>query len=110
MQDPREQVLIVDDEPASREALCALLTTEGYTASLARDGAEALARLRESPIPLVICEFTTPRLGALDLLRALALRRLPTSLVVLTSRGTVDTAVAHRSAVCKLRRKCLPGV
>ena len=87
MQDPREQVLIVDDEPASREALCALLTTEGYTASLARDGAEALARLRESPIPLVICEFTTPRLGALDLLRALVGLALQVDVHELTSPG-----------------------
>src|SRR5215831_10353935 len=94
MRDPRTQVLIIDDEPASKDALCALLAGEGYVANSAKDGAEALNRLLESAVPLVICEAATPRLGAMDLLRALALRRLPTSVVVLTSRGSIDSAVA----------------
>jgi DNA-binding NtrC family response regulator len=93
MRDPHRHVLVVDDEAASREALCELLRSEGYTPSTARDGAEALNRLQSSPVPLLISELETPRLGVLDLLRAIELRRLPTAVVVLTGRGSVESAV-----------------
>jgi DNA-binding NtrC family response regulator len=93
MRDPRRHVLIVDDESASREALCELLRSEGYAPSTARDGAEALNKLQASPVPLLISELETPRLGVLDLLRAIELRRLPTAVVVLTARGSIESAV-----------------
>src|SRR5262245_63850733 len=93
MRDPRRHVLIVDDEAASREALCELLRSEGYTPATARDGAEALNRLQASPVPLLITELETPRLGVLDMLRAIELRRLPTSVIVLTGRGSIESAV-----------------
>jgi CheY-like chemotaxis protein len=41
-------VLIVDDDPSIREALCELMRTAGYAAWTASDGAEALATLRET--------------------------------------------------------------
>jgi DNA-binding NtrC family response regulator len=93
MRDLRRHVLIVDDEQPSREALCELLRTEGYAPSTAADGAAALERLQAAPVPLLISELTTPRLGALDLLRAIEQRRLPTALVVLTRHGSIESAV-----------------
>src|SRR5262249_3246150 len=79
----RRDVLIVDDEDASREALCELLRSEGYAPATARDGAAALDRLQSFPFPLLISELETQRLGALDLLHAIEHRHLPTALVVL---------------------------
>src|SRR5262245_35664829 len=93
MRDPRRHVLIVDDEDASREALCELLRSEGYAPCTAKDGAEALNRLQASPVPVLISELETPKLGVLDLLRAIELRRLPTAVVVLTARGSIESAV-----------------
>jgi DNA-binding NtrC family response regulator len=90
----RRHVLIVDDEDASREALCELLLSEGYAPSTARDGAEALERLQSSPVPLLISELETQRLGVLDLLHAIEHRRLPTALVVLTRHASIESAVA----------------
>jgi DNA-binding NtrC family response regulator len=93
MREPRRNVLIVDDEAASREALSELLKSEGYAPITAKDGAEALNRLQASPVPVLISELQTPRLGVLDLLRTIELRRLPTAVVVLTGRGSVESAV-----------------
>jgi DNA-binding NtrC family response regulator len=94
MRDSRRHVLIVDDEDASREALCELLRSEGYTPSTARDGAAALERLQAFPVPLLISELETPRLGVFDLLDAIEHRRLPTALVVLTRNASIESAVA----------------
>src|SRR4029450_6920890 len=63
-------------QPA-REALCELLRPGGDAPSTARDGAEALERLQSSPVPLLISELETPRLGVLDLLPAIQHPRLP---------------------------------
>jgi len=90
----RRDVLIVDDEDASREALSELLRSEGYAPSTARDGAAALDRLQSFPFPLLISELETPRLGALDLLHAIEQRHLPTALVVLTRHASIESAVS----------------
>jgi len=38
-------LLIVDDDPITRESYAALLRAEGYKVSLTNDGSEALSRL-----------------------------------------------------------------
>jgi two-component system phosphate regulon response regulator PhoB len=39
-------ILVVEDDPSSREALVTVLEGEGYDVAAAGDGEEALARLR----------------------------------------------------------------
>ncbi|MGH7264369.1 MAG: sigma-54-dependent transcriptional regulator, partial [Candidatus Rokuibacteriota bacterium] len=94
MRERRRKILIVDDEPTSRESLCELLKTEGYFPVAAEDGLEALNLLQASPIPLVISDLRMPRLGGLELVEAVEARRLATAVVLLTGHGTVETAVA----------------
>jgi DNA-binding NtrC family response regulator len=93
MSDARTPVLIVDDEPASRDALCELLRTEGYAPSTARDGLEALARLARESVALVIADLKMPRMDGLELLREIERRGLPSAVVLLTGRGSIETAV-----------------
>lgn len=53
-EDPR--ILVVEGDPAQRDALNALLQLEGYQTVTAQDGAEALVKLRNLPtdVPLII--------------------------------------------------------
>src|SRR5581483_1569797 len=90
---PRPQILVVDDEPASRDALCELLRTVGYAPLTAKDGVEALARLTRATVPLVIADLKMPRMDGLALLREIERRALPTAVIVLTGRGSIETAV-----------------
>ena len=69
-------VLIVEDDPETREMLAALLTTEGFYAVAAEDGLEALHLLRtvrhrapQAPC-LVLLDLTMPRLGGPEFRRA----------------------------------------
>jgi CheY-like chemotaxis protein len=48
----RLRILIVDDVPEIRESLAEILELEGFAATTARGGAEALAWLREFPGPV----------------------------------------------------------
>jgi CheY-like chemotaxis protein len=54
-------VLIVEDDPLIRETLDEILTEEGYRTVSARDGVEALARLRAAEPPnLIILDLMMP--------------------------------------------------
>ena len=63
------RVLIVDDDPAVREALHCILDDEGYDVLEAADGVEALGVLLASVEPLVITlDHVMPRLDGPGLL------------------------------------------
>jgi CheY-like chemotaxis protein len=69
-------VLIVEDDPDTREMIATLLTTEGFYAVGAEDGLEALhllrsVRHRAPQVPcLVLLDLTMPRLGGHEFRRA----------------------------------------
>ncbi|HYR95809.1 MAG TPA: response regulator [Candidatus Binatus sp.] len=50
----RHLLLVVDDDPGSREALTALLATEGFEVATATDGRDALHQLGNGAAPCVI--------------------------------------------------------
>jgi DNA-binding response OmpR family regulator len=54
------RILCVDDEPVILELLQALLTAEGYETIPARSGLEALQKLKEKAIDLVILDIKMP--------------------------------------------------
>lgn len=56
-------VLVVDDESDIREAVAEVLADEGYEVLGARDGAEALQKLREHHPDLVLLDLMMPRMN-----------------------------------------------
>jgi len=73
---PAGHVLVVEDDPDTRDALALLLMTEGYNAVSAEDGLEALHLLRavrhrapDAPC-LVLLDLKMPRLGGPEFRRA----------------------------------------
>ena len=73
---PTGNVLIVEDDPDTREMLAMMLTTEGYHAVAAEDGLEALhllrtVRHRAPEVPcLILLDLKMPRLGGGEFRRA----------------------------------------
>src|ERR1700684_996695 len=54
-------ILIIDDDAASTDSLTDILTGEGYTVAIARNGREALARLHAASLPrLIILDLFMP--------------------------------------------------
>ena len=54
-------VLLVDDDPDIRESICMVLEAEGYSVETAANGAEALEKLRDLPLPsLVLLDLMMP--------------------------------------------------
>jgi DNA-binding NtrC family response regulator len=88
-----ERVLIVEDEPSTRLGLTELVRTWGFTADSAADGQEALDRITTFRPSIIISDMVMPRMGGLDLLRALKDDGGEYTIVILTAQGTVETAV-----------------
>jgi len=88
-----ERVLIVEDEPSTRLGLTELVRTWGFTTDAASDGEEALQRMTTFRPSIIISDLVMPRLGGLDLLRALKDDGSDYTVVILTAQGTVETAV-----------------
>jgi two-component system, OmpR family, KDP operon response regulator KdpE len=62
-------ILVVDDEPQIRRVLRATLTAEGYTIIEARDGAEALEKVRSERPDLILLDMNMPVLDGLQVCR-----------------------------------------
>lgn len=60
----RHRVLVVDDDPDLRETLAHHLSCEGYSVDVARDGAEALARLAAGRSPdAIVLDLGMPNMN-----------------------------------------------
>jgi len=84
-----KKILIIEDEPATRENICEILQLEGFTPLAAANGKTGVATaLCELP-DLILCDVTMPELdghGVLSALRAqVATRQIP--FVFLTAKG-----------------------
>jgi DNA-binding NtrC family response regulator len=88
-----ERVLIVEDEPSTRLGLTELVRTWGFTTDSAADGEEGLQRITAFRPSIIISDLVMPRMGGLDLLRALRDDGGDFTVVILTAQGTVETAV-----------------
>lgn len=69
------KILIVDDVLSELNLICQYLTEAGYTVITARDGAEALQKVKQSKPDAIVTDWMMPQMGGLDLCRKL--RRKP---------------------------------
>jgi two-component system response regulator AtoC len=87
------RVLVVDDEANLRKVLSAMLRKEGYEVAMAENGEVAQAEFEKNGADVVITDMVMPRLGGLDLLKAVHSTRPEVPVIIITAHGTVDSAV-----------------
>jgi two-component system response regulator MprA len=87
------RVLVVDDEPAVRDALERALRSQGYAVSTAVDGRDGLDRLEAEPPDLVVLDILMPRLDGLEACRELRASGDRTPVLMLTARDAVGDRV-----------------
>jgi two-component system, chemotaxis family, chemotaxis protein CheY len=90
-------VMVVDDSPSVRRQVCMTLAPVGYTLLEACDGIEAIDKLENADVALLICDINMPRMNGLDLVEKIkaspAYAKLP--VLMLTSEG--QPTLIHRA-------------
>lgn len=97
-----KRLLVVDDEPNLLRAVAACLKAEGYEASTARSGHEALMQLAESIPDLIISDIRMPGMDGYKLARQLrgSPRTALVPIVFLTAKDeTADRIEGFRAGV-----------
>jgi two-component system, OmpR family, response regulator MprA len=87
------RILVVDDEPAVREAVDRALRLEGYDTQLAADGAEALEALADRAPDALVLDLLMPHVDGLEVCRRLRAAGDRTPVLVLTARDAVPDRV-----------------
>jgi two-component system response regulator MprA len=87
------KVLVVDDEPAVRDALERALRSSGYAVVTAADGMEGLDRVASESPDLVVLDILMPRLDGLEACRRLRASGDRTPVLMLTARDAVGDRV-----------------
>ncbi len=88
-----ETVLIVDDEKNYPPILGAVLEEEGFEALTAASGQEALQRLGEADVDIVLTDMKMPGMDGIELLEEIKKRDPELPVIMMTAYGTVDKAV-----------------
>ena len=87
------QILIVEDEDRIASFIAKGLRAEGHTTVVAASGEEALSRLREGGLDLVILDVGLPGIDGYEVLEQLRSRDRSTQVIMLTARDDVADTV-----------------
>ena len=87
------RILVVDDEPAVREAVDRALRLEGYDTELAGDGRQALDALADRAPDALVLDVLMPHVDGLEVCRRLRAAGDRTPVLVLTARDAVPDRV-----------------
>jgi DNA-binding response OmpR family regulator len=89
----KANILVVDDEPITRQSLTDILRLEGYNVSAVPNGEAAVDHLRMYSVDLVILDLRMPGMGGLDVVQVAGQITPDTEIVMLTAHGSMETAV-----------------
>src|ERR1017187_10544561 len=90
---PQTRVLIADDEENQRAGLAKMIQSWGYAVETAADGQEALDKLSQTPVHVLVTDLMMPRMDGFELLKRLATQGTMPPTIVLTAFGNIETAV-----------------
>jgi DNA-binding NtrC family response regulator len=93
MTDNPKHLLLVDDEPALREAIAERLADHGFIVEQTGSGEQAIARLAEFAFDILVTDLRLPGVDGREVITA-AIERYPEIIpIVITGYGTVKDAV-----------------
>lgn len=84
-------ILVVDDDSATRRLLESVLAKAGFSVVVAADGREGVDRLRSCNFDLVFLDVWMPRMNGLEVLELMRKEQIASKVVIFTSDTTPET-------------------
>jgi CheY-like chemotaxis protein len=97
----KDRVMVVEDDRDARETLAMALAQSGYAVDIVEDGRQALGRLGSWPADVLVSDVNMPRMGGLELIRAMRAsgRQQPVVLITGAEWDQLQEA-AHGASAC----------
>lgn len=92
--EPRNLVLLVDDDPLVRRALARVLANASFDVITASDSEEAILHVRRGGVATVVTDISMPGGDGIELLRAVRGIDLDLPVVLMTGAPELSTAIA----------------
>jgi DNA-binding NtrC family response regulator len=89
----RFRILVVDDDPASRELLARILGARGYDVVSLADGKDALEALDRAPADLVVSDIRMAEVDGYVLAERMREKAADTPIILVTAFGNIEGAV-----------------
>ena len=100
------RILVVDDEPITRQTNCELLIDAGYEVETAHDGASGWDALQAGQFDLLITDNLMPKVSGIELIAKLRAAQIPIRIIMATGTLPADEYVRYPSlkAIAVLRK------
>lgn len=89
--DKTNKIMVVDDEKMIRDLLKKILTNNGYKIITAKDGVDALQKLKTEEASLMISDIKMPRMNGFELLRHVKKNYPKMNIIMMTAYGDTYT-------------------
>lgn len=93
MREDMKSILVVDDDAQMRTALREAVSRMGYDVRIAENPVEALKKLNDFPVSMIITDMKMPRMDGLTFIREARKKAGSVPVLVITGFATVDNAV-----------------
>src|SRR5688572_6053779 len=87
------RILVVDDEDIICQQLERLYTSSGYLVDIAHTGEEALKRLENGDIDVVVTDIRLPGISGVELTMRIRENSPDVPVIVITGHGAMDSAI-----------------
>jgi FixJ family two-component response regulator len=103
-----DRVFIIDDDPAVRESVAALVCSRGSEAETYESGEDFLARFNRSSNGCVVVDMRMSGMSGMELQEQLAIEGLELPVIIITGYADVPSAVAamRNGAITFLEKPC----
>lgn len=87
------KLLVIDDEKAIRAVVKEILEAENFVVEECSNGLEALEKIQKEKYDILLCDIKMPKLNGEELFQKIQQMNYPTSFIVMSAHGDIDTAV-----------------
>ena len=89
----KAHILVVDDEPVTRQSLTDILRLEGYNVASVPNGEAAVDYIRMHSVDLMLLDLRMPGMSGLEVIKVMSQMSPDTEIIMLTAHGSMETAV-----------------